>query len=210
MLTLSRVLAEPMATRRITGVVRNIQDLPWSNAKILFELLAPSFTADTQYPISLQEVRTNAAGQLSVDLWCNGSGLAVSAYRCTMPDSEQFIFTLEAGLPQTFTQLRTLGTPVNQSTASLMAYITAQITAQIVSIGGGGGGSIPDTYQVLAFAGNNSSLTKISAAPQLSRLFFNGGKQQYGVDYTINGSILTWLSSSLLIEPTDLLEIIFS
>lgn len=205
MLTLSRVLAEPMATRRITGVVRNIQDLPWSNAKILFELLAPSFTADTQYPISLQEVRTNAAGQLSVDLWCNGSGLVASAYRCTMPDSEQFIFTLELGLPQTFTQLRTLGTPVNQSTASLMAYITAQI----VSIGGGGG-SAPDTYQVLAFAGNNSSLSKISAAPQLSRLFFNGGKQRYGVDYTINGSILTWLSSSLLIEPTDLLEILFS
>ena len=122
-----------MATRRITGVVRNIQDLPWSNAKILFELLAPSFTADTQYPISLQEVRTNAAGQLSVDLWCNGSGLVASAYRCTMPDSEQFAFTLEAGLPQTFTQLRTLGTPVNQSNASLMAYITAQIAA----IGGG-------------------------------------------------------------------------
>ena len=199
-----------MTTRRITGVVRNIQDLPWSNAKILFELLAPSFTADTQYPISLQEVRTDALGQLSVDLWCNGSGLAATAYRCTMPDSEQFTFTLEVGSPLTFTQIRTLGTPVNQSTASLMAYITSQITAQITAIGGGVGGSVPDTYQVLTFSGNNSSLTKISAAPQLSRLFFNGGKQWYGVDYTINGSILTWLSSSLSIESTDLLEIIFS
>ena len=77
-----------MATRRITGVVRNIQDLPWSNAKILFELLAPSFTADTQYPISLQEVKTDTQGQLSVDLWCNGLALAATAYRCTMPDSE--------------------------------------------------------------------------------------------------------------------------
>jgi len=199
-----------MTTRRITGVVRNIQDLPWSNAKILFELLAPSFTADTQYPISLEEVRTDIQGQLSVDLWCNGSGLAATAYRCTMPDSEQFTFTLEVGSPLTFTQIRTLGTPVNQSTASLMAYITSQITAQITAIGGGVGGSVPDTYQVLTFSGNNSSLTKISAAPQLSRLFFNGGKQWYGVDYTINGSILTWLSSSLSIESTDLLEIIFS
>jgi len=192
-----------MTTRRITGVVRNIQDLPWSNAKILFELLAPSFTADTQYPISLQEVRTDALGQLSVDLWCNGSGLAATAYRCTMPDSEQFTFTLELGSPLTFTQLRTLGTPVNQSSASLMAYITAQIAAIVIA-------PIPDTYQVLTFSGNNSSLTKISAAPGLSRLFFNGGKQRYGVDYTINGSILTWLSSSLSIESTDLLEIIFS
>jgi len=179
-----------MTTRRITGVVRNIQDLPWSNAKILFELLAPSFTADTQYPISLQEVRTDALGQLSVDLWCNGSGLAATAYRCTMPDSEQFTFTLEVGSPLTFTQIRTLGTPVNQSTASLMAYITAQIAA----IGGGGGTSLANI--ILPFVDNQTvfTLSVLPTLPQKTMLFVNGVKYEYLQDYTLVDYVLTWLN----------------
>jgi len=188
-----------MTTRRITGVVRNIQDLPWSNAKILFELLAPSFTADTQYPISLQEVRTDIQGQLSVDLWCNSSGLAATAYRCTMPDSEQFTFTLELGSPLTFTQIRTLGTPVNQSTASLMAYITSQITAQVsaqvTEIGGGGGGTSLANI-ILPFADNQTvfTLSVLPILPQKTMLFVNGVKYEYLQDYTLVDYVLTWLN----------------
>ena len=179
-----------MTTRRITGVVRNIQDLPWSNAKILFELLAPSFTADTQYPISLEEVRTDIQGQLSVDLWCSSSGLAATAYRCTMPDSEQFTFTLELGSPLTFTQIRTLGTPVNQSTASLMAYITAQIAA----IGGGGGTSLANI--ILPFVDNQTvfTLSVLPTLPQKTMLFVNGVKYEYLQDYTLVDYVLTWLN----------------
>jgi len=179
-----------MTTRRITGVVRNIQDLPWTNAKILFELLAPSFTADTQYPISLEEVRTDIQGQLSVDLWCNSSGLAATAYRCTMPDSEQFTFTLELGSPLTFTQIRTLGTPVNQSTASLMAYITAQIAA----IGGGGGTSLANI--ILPFVDNQTvfTLSVLPTLPQKTMLFVNGVKYEYLQDYTLVDYVLTWLN----------------
>ena len=190
-----------MATRRITGVVRNIQDLPWTNAKILFELLAPSFTADTQYPISLEEVRTDTQGQVSVDLWCSSSGLAATAYRCTMPDSEQFTFTLEVGLPLTFTQIRTIGVPASQSSASLMAYVsdqvTAQVSAQVAAIGiGGGGGGTGLANIILPFADNQTvfTLSVLPILPQKTMLFVNGVKYEYLQDYTLVDYVLTWLN----------------
>lgn len=44
--------------------------------------------------------------------------------------------------------------------------------------------------------------------PQLSELYVNGVKAEYGSDYSISGVLLTWLSE-LILEPSDEVEIYY-
>ncbi len=50
-------------------------------------------------------------------------------------------------------------------------------------------------------------LSKVSAQPDLSRLFLNGVKAFYGLEYVINSSVLTWTGIDL--EISDDLEITY-
>jgi hypothetical protein len=51
-------------------------------------------------------------------------------------------------------------------------------------------------------------LNQTPKSPQLSRLYLNGSKAFYVIDYVINGAIVTWLAA-IPIESTDLLEIYY-
>lgn len=53
------------------------------------------------------------------------------------------------------------------------------------------------------------SLSAIAASPQLSELYVNGVKATYGAEYSINNTTLTWLMTSLQLQPSDEFEILY-
>ena len=77
--------------------------------------------------------------------------------------------------------------------------------------GASGGASLAGAYQLIPVVNgvNAYSLFGVPVSPDRSQLYLNGGKQQHGIDYTINASVLTWVSPTLLINSLDLLEIYF-
>ena len=66
-------------------------------------------------------------------------------------------------------------------------------------------------YQLIPVVNGVSaySLSGIPVAPDRSQLYLNGGKQQLGIDYTINASVLNWTSTTMPINSLDLLEIYY-
>lgn len=72
----------------------------------------------------------------------------------------------------------------------------------------GAPGSTSSYRDVLAATSGQTvfTLARTPALPHLSALYINGVKATYGVAYTINAAVLTWLSS-LRLEPTDAIEI---
>jgi hypothetical protein len=71
------------------------------------------------------------------------------------------------------------------------------------------GGDAGDTRELLAIADGQTvfTLAAIPTLPQLSRLFLNGVKATYAIDYTINSAQLTWLGVALAND--DELEIFY-
>ncbi len=67
---------------------------------------------------------------------------------------------------------------------------------------------VRETLPVAAPAQVSFTLFKVPYQASLSRLSLNGLEQRYGTDYTIAGTTLTWLSS-IILAPTDVLEIIY-
>ena len=55
------------------------------------------------------------------------------------------------------------------------------------------------------------NLTNTVFAPQLSQLYINGQKVDYGAAYTFSGSmtILLWISTEYNLEDTDLVELYY-
>jgi hypothetical protein len=43
--------------------------------------------------------------------------------------------------------------------------------------------------------------------PSKVMVFVNGAKQVYGIDYTIVGTVLTWVSPNLALSSTDIFEV---
>lgn len=74
--------------------------------------------------------------------------------------------------------------------------------------GTGGGGS--SFREKLTIASNQTvfTLTQMSAFPHLAKLYLNGAKAEYGIDFVINTSVLTWLST-IALTTDDSLEIYY-
>jgi hypothetical protein len=71
--------------------------------------------------------------------------------------------------------------------------------------GSGGGGSGALTTLTYSPSGTYT-LPTTPARPDLSLLFINGTKQVYGRDYSINGTVLSWISPDLAINSNDIIE----
>lgn len=71
--------------------------------------------------------------------------------------------------------------------------------------GSGGGGS--GALTTLAYSPSGAyTLPATPSRPDLSLLFINGAKQTYGLDYNINGTVLSWISPNLPISVNDIIE----
>jgi hypothetical protein len=71
------------------------------------------------------------------------------------------------------------------------------------------GGDAGDTRELLAIVDGQTvfPLVAIPTSPHLSRLFLNGVKATYAIDYTLNSLQLTWLGITL--SDNDELEIFY-
>ena len=72
------------------------------------------------------------------------------------------------------------------------------------------GGS--DTRDFIPIASNGQTVFALSALPEninSSKLYINGARQQFGIDYTIAGTVLTWLNTSFTLRTSDVLEVFY-
>jgi hypothetical protein len=177
--------------RQITGKVRRTNDEPWINSQVRFRRSTGSFTSEAQYPSDTLTFSTNHLGEL-VDcrLWVNETGDRISNYVCYI-GSESFTFSIPEGdgSPIALSFLRAGSLPVDEYPQSLIDYIDLQV------------GSITSSnYQDFITTANQTvfALPITPSAPSKTRVYLNGLKQKFGLDYNINASILNWISSQSL------------
>ena len=75
------------------------------------------------------------------------------------------------------------------------------------------GSSNGDNMDVLTIASNGQTVFAISQLPinqNTSKLELNGAKQKYGIDYTIAGTVLTWISPQFTLRTSDTLELYYT
>lgn len=75
-------------------------------------------------------------------------------------------------------------------------------TAVFIAGDGASGPPINITYNPTGIY----TLPKPPIDPSKVMVFVNGAKQVYGIDYTIVGTVLTWVSPNLALSNTDIFE----
>lgn len=69
-----------------------------------------------------------------------------------------------------------------------------------------------ETIDSLPITSNGQTVFALSKVPEnmnTSKLEVNGAKQRYGIDYTIAGTVLTWISTSFTLRTSDILELYY-
>lgn len=66
-----------------------------------------------------------------------------------------------------------------------------------------------DDLVVGVFGQTVFALTRAPYQSSLGRLEVNGNLQRYGVDYTIAGTVLTWISSDFSLSPLDTMQFFY-
>lgn len=177
--------------RRVTGIINHLQDIPWQGAKIDFSLRQGSYNQFGFYPEDKISMITNESGFFAVDLWCNADGITPSFYDCVINNKESFSFTLAAGTGDIdLSVLKSTGTQVFPTPVVPKQNDIREIF-------------IPTSGQI------NFPLRFIPTQPQKSRVWFNGLKLLYAVDYLIDSSILKYLLLTPRLEDTDVVEIYY-
>jgi hypothetical protein len=96
--------------------------------------------------------------------------------------------------------------PVIDPTNPYPQYLTeAEASSLYAPIGGGGGGGILVT--LVYTPANNYALPISPVNPATVQVFINGGKQVYGLDYNIIGTVLNWISPNLTLSASDTIEV---
>lgn len=194
-----------MTIRKIVGVIETPNGTPWINAQGVIRF-SGSYTPTTQYPgftLSyitdyLGRVKLPNSPELGINLWCNEEGDIDSFYTFVLPDGNEFKFSLPVGnedIP--LSALRTNGfIPGTPEYESVIAYVLNNISIQF-------------NYQLFSITNNQTTFTlnSIPIEPNKSKLYLNGVKQIYSIDYNINLSTLNWFGVSL--SSDDILEIYY-
>lgn len=120
-----------MAFRKVIGTVLLPSGIPSTNNRVIFELVASGYDANTHYVSAQIPAYLDASGTLGVgiDLWTNAESLNPSKYRCTLPDGSSFEFVLPVGSdPADLAELRALGVPAADNN-TLLAYIDHKLAS---------------------------------------------------------------------------------
>lgn len=185
--------------RQVIGKVYRTDDTPWTNTTVTFRRCTGSYTTTTQYPPDTLRFQTNSNGELvDCKLWVNETGDKISIYECNV-GKDKFKFSLPTGngSPIELSVLRAGSLPVDEYPQSIIDYIDNSV-ASVSSNKYESFNAIPQT--------NSYQLTSLPISPNTSKVYFNGLKQKYGIDYVINTSNLNILKN----VPTNyLLEIYY-
>jgi hypothetical protein len=204
-----------MATRPVTiNVFRPGGGEPWVGGVVEFTLVKGGYSSLAHYPKEAISATVPPSGLVEVDLWVNEESQIPTQWRARLPSGETAVFSVPPGTtPIAVEILRAIGdTPTTQIpsvTAQLEALIQIHNSDPIAhpGLGGGGPGGPGGGLTTLTYSpSGNYTLSVAPSRPDLSLLFVNGAKQVYGADYTINGTVLSWVSTSLSINAQDIIE----
>lgn len=160
-----------------------------------------SYDANGFYLRQRQSFYTDKDGKVTARLWVNELGDVDSRYSVYSADGDLLAeFILPNG-----TSTIPLTALVQGGSSTVAPQATSLITYLVDAIPNDG------VYQALAITtvGQTSFvLSVIPSQPHRSRLYLNGVKQRYGVDYVINSTTLTWQGVRLA-PTTDTLEIYY-
>lgn len=200
-----------MAYRKVFGTIHTSQDTPWEGAKVVFILQQGSYTPANQYPKKRVVAVTDATGYFEADLWCSAEGIIQTRYLCRLPGDQEFEFVLPIGGDINLSTLRggegLLVTPIDTIVDLLDPYFLTQAEGDGRYALAGGVGS---PREVLTYSPSNIyNLQGQPSNPAKALFFVNGAKQVYGVDFTINNTVLAWVSSSLQLAVNDTIEIYY-
>lgn len=198
--------------RLITGRVAKTDDHEWVNAPVIFQRIKGNFTFEKQYPPDIIRAKTDNLGNLfyvnssgvtfsGVPLWVNEIGDLVTVYDCILP-KDRFKFSLPAGdgSPIELSVLRAGSQPQEAYPQSLITYIDGRFETITPA----------DLHYQVFIPTNNQitfNLSDIPIAPSRSRVYLNGLKQRFGVDYNINSNLLNWFDIPLI--SSYILEVYF-
>jgi hypothetical protein len=193
-----------MATRTITTRILKGDETPWKYAQIYFRLKNDTYTDTAQFPVNGSQISAiaNEYGRVTVSLWVNTEGDLPTGWICTLPSGKEYIFNIPPG--SSAIEMSTLFSDYQEGSpqySSLITYIEDYID-NLVMPGNENYQIIPITQGI-----SNYVLSKIPTSPQKSRFYWNGLKQQFGIDYNIDSTILNILTDG--ITNTDLVEIYF-
>lgn len=139
-----------MGVRNVTGTLLKIDNTPWTNVPIIFEISPGTFTTEANYLPERKIVKTNSLGQFSVNLWTNSLGTIASQYKCTLPSKEVFSFVLNPGdTPVSIQFLRAQSTQPTPTPQTILSYIDERIAAGGGTGGGTGGGGSSITWEAI-------------------------------------------------------------
>ncbi len=203
-------------SRRVFGTLLNGDTTPLVGVVVPFSLQPGSFTGTASLPSDNLSATTNSAGYFQIDLWTNADGLTPSRWRTRLPGGQyvEFLLPYEDGSDIDFATLRSLGGAVEDAPDSWLEAVGDLIAAHNGSgdaHGGAIGGGTGELRREVFTPINNQSqfpLAQIPSLPHLSHLFVNGEKARFGIDYVINGAIITW-NNRMTIESLDEIEIYY-
>jgi hypothetical protein len=67
--------------------------------------------------------------------------------------------------------------------------------------------NVDNLYTLVYLPSGVYTLPDTVASPSKLKMFVNGAKQQYGLDYTISGTQLSWVSANLQLSTYDTIEV---
>jgi len=97
-----------MATRSVTFTLLKADGSAWAGGVVTFELLPGGYeTGGTQYPAATVKATAGTDGTGSISLWRSEAGVTTIKFRCTLPNGEQFMFSVpDAGTAIDLSTLR--------------------------------------------------------------------------------------------------------
>ena len=69
-----------------------------------------------------------------------------------------------------------------------------------------------DSRDSIPITSNGQTVFALTALPEnvnTSKLYINGARQKFGTDYTIAGTVLTWLNTNFTLKTSDVLEVYY-
>jgi hypothetical protein len=80
-----------------------------------------------------------------------------------------------------------------------------RVIAQEVVDANGGGDGLTEVRQVLSPTLTQWTIASVPLLPHLSKFFIQGQKQVFGIDYNVNGTLVSWFGSFAL-KPSFIVE----
>lgn len=169
-----------MTKRKVTGHVKNLQELPEIGVYVHFDFMKYSAKNDTYFITTSSTVQTDQDGYFEKELWCNEEGDYSTYYVVRIGDSDPIQVVIPVGTtPITLAALQQGGiTQTSPQFTTLLTYVQQNI----------GQTKFKERFDVTSaiVIANGVQLTNPIALAHLVLVYLNGIQQSFGFDFNIN------------------------